>query len=156
MTKIWHDVSGEDYIHRSTELANMCTYEMTMHYTKVLTPKKTLLKTLFSVELRGCDQNNDSFNINDVPSNESDVPPTNDNQLSAESLEFSELHPNQKFTCLKKRKHWVIPMTYYEGTALCGLEHLNLGQDHREYKKTDAPHRGQDQKERRRRKQHGS
>jgi hypothetical protein len=47
-------------------------------------------------------------------------------------------------------------MTYYEGTALCGLEHLNLGQDHREYKKTDAPHRGQDQKERRRRKQHGS
>ena len=118
-----------------------------------MTPKKTLLKTLFSMELRGSDQNNDSFDIHDVPLNESDVPSTNDNQSSVESLEFSELHPNQKFTCLKKRKGWVIPMTYYEGTALCGLEHLNLGQDHREYKK-QMHHTGvKDQKERRRRKQ---
>lgn len=129
MTKIWHDVSGEDYIHRPTELVNMCAYEMTMHYTKVLKPRKTLLKTLFSTEPSGSDQNNDSIDSNDVPSNESDFPSTNDNPSFAESLEFSELHPNQKFTCLKKRKHWVIPMTYYEGTALCGLEYLNLDDD---------------------------
>ena len=129
MTKIWHDVSGEDYIHRPTELVNMCAYEMTMHYTKVLKPRKTLLKTLFSTEPSGSDQNNDSIDSNDVPSNESDFPSRNDNPSFAESLEFSELHPNQKFTCLKKRKHWVIPMTYYEGTALCGLEYLNLDDD---------------------------
>jgi hypothetical protein len=121
-TKIWHDVSGGDYIHRPTKLVNMCAYEMTMHYIKVLKPRKILLKTLFPTEPKGNEPNNNSTELNDIPSNESDFLPTNDtNQMP--------LHPNQKFTFLKKRKHWVIPMTYYEGAALCGLEHLNLNDD---------------------------
>jgi hypothetical protein len=113
-TKIWHDVSGGDYIHRPTKLVNMCAYEMTMHYIEVLKPRKILLKTLFPTEPKGNEPNNNSTELNDIPSNESDFLPTNDtNQMP--------LHPNQKFTFLKKRKHWVIPMTYYEGAALCGL-----------------------------------
>jgi hypothetical protein len=51
------------------------------------------------------------------------------NTYNKGSLKFSELHTNKKFTYLKKRKHWVIPTTYYEGTVLCGLEHLNLDDD---------------------------
>jgi hypothetical protein len=41
-------------------------------------------------------------------------------------MEFSERHPSRKFTCLKKRKKWVIPITYYDGNSLCEQAKLHI------------------------------
>ena len=125
-TIMWHDSSSEDYIFRPTELEKLCAYEMAMHFMKVLKPMKILTKAFGEQTNHDAD---DTENANDsiyMPMNESDFPTTKDDATNTELLEFNELHPNRKFTYLRRRKCWVVPITYYDGNALCSQAKLHI------------------------------
>ena len=108
-TYFWPDLSSEDYIHRSTSLNGLCSFEVAMYYKKVLQPKNAI-KTFFNVSSNTTNtENYDNDKSDDLDDNLSDSTSTGNN------FEFLTTHPGYHFTKLTKLKNWVVPTMYYNG-----------------------------------------
>ena len=108
-TYFWPDSSSKDYIHRPTSLEGLCSYEMAMHYKKVLKPKSAI-KESFNLSSNTTDTENDQDDLCDASDcGMCESTPTGYN------YEFLMTQPGYCFTNLSKLKNWVVPMMYYDG-----------------------------------------
>lgn len=124
-TLLWHDSTSEDYIYRPDSLQHICAYYMAMHYQKVMKPRKVLQEVLsnFNTSFFHKTSASDTHRIDNTAS---DASPHDGDETTTIALEFNTNHPNAPITQLVKRKKWVVPITYYDGAALCGLANLNI------------------------------
>ena len=98
-TYFWPDSSSEDYIHHPSSLNGLCSYEVAMHYKKVLKPKSAI-KESFSIYSNTTNTENDEDDIcDDSDDDVCDSMPTGNN------FEFLTTHPGYCFTKITKVKN---------------------------------------------------
>ena len=112
------DSSSKDYTHWPTSLKGLCSYEVAMHYKKVLKPKHAI-KESFSIYSNTTNTENDEDDFSDdLDDDVCDSTPTGNN------FEFLTTHPGYHFTKLTKLKNWVVQMMYYDGVRVCSIFNL--------------------------------